>query len=210
MNRSLRLRLALCGTIVLSVMLSACSNRVGEGGSSETARFIDDALTLRDDSGLFRMAESERTVEGDTYITALYASADPDGRLVGRLVEPEIDQKASKLGPSDTVGVWSIAVIAKTIGRPSLPLLNRAAQTLRIPAEQPTTDADVAAIWYWADTVRTLRKANIATRVEAIARERLGNINLDHLRGHPYLIWRLWDAYSALDLLVPRDVTVLI
>ncbi len=183
----------MCTTLVFVICATGCAPN-GEGGSKgDGPELVADALALRDANGLFRMPEGERLAEGDAFTTAIYARSDPDGKLAeGTRGAAAKKPVADSTDPSLTTA-WSAAAL-------NLP----GGQAPVLPDKQLTADAEVAVLWYYADAVRILGRSQEADRSIL---DRLESIDLGAIRGHPYLVWRLWDTYESLGVPQPREVT---
>ncbi|MDQ0100327.1 hypothetical protein J2S96_004070 [Arthrobacter bambusae] len=76
-----------------------------------------------------------------------------------------------------------------------------------MPARQQDVGAEIAALWFWIDIGRMQSWSVIAGKSfveEAIIR--LGAIDLNSIMNKPYLLWRLFDSYSALQRERPLEL----
>ncbi|WP_394941205.1 hypothetical protein [Psychromicrobium sp. YIM B11713] len=170
---------------------------------------IQDILALRDVNGLFRMPESDQPPAGDLYATALYAGVDSSKKIVTDINPLAVDQKLKTTDLSEAPSFWSTVMLEKSVPKLSKKPIVAAAAKLRMPAIQNNTGAEVAAIWTFASSVKTLKELSIQVDVTEVSK-RLASINLMGIKPYPYLLWRVWDSYQSLDIKQPEELTALL
>lgn len=193
---------------VLTVLsLSACTASGSADNPPELDQVAQELIELRGPNGLIRMPEAGQGSTSDLYPTALYLES------IGDTLAADIDS-VELLNPAlgdpqqvDALTLWSAVEIQSAIGGMPTAELRNAIHSAVLPGKQETVDAEIGVIWLWADLIRSASEieASVVPGGEE-ARKRLASIPIETIREMPYLLWRIYDAYDALDMQPSADL----
>lgn len=196
----------LAALTVALLCLPACSAGLA-APTNDVSAIQDDLKKLQGINGLIRMPEGEDKERGDLYTTALY-SADLGSYLLAaddanRSVREALRGQTS----TDLPTLWSALKLLRA-ARASLPAeLDAGLVNAAIPPRQQDVGAEIAALWFWVDIGRMQGWSAIggrSFREEVLVR--LGAIDVNSIKNKPYLLWRLFDSYSALQMRKPSEL----
>ncbi|MFH5878818.1 hypothetical protein [Arthrobacter sp. NA-172] len=158
-------------------------------------------------NGLIRMPEGEGQERGDLYTTALY-SADLGSYLLAADNANKTVREALREQPAtDLPTLWSALKLIQAAGSTLPDELDAKLANSTIPPRQQDLGAEIAALWFWIDIGRMQGwSGNAGKSFGEEVLLRLGEIDVNLIKNKPYLPWRLFDSYSALQKPKPGDL----
>ncbi|WP_442544624.1 hypothetical protein ACSBOX_02360 [Arthrobacter sp. KN11-1C] len=157
-------------------------------------------------NGLIRMPEGEGQERGDLYTTALY-SEDLGSYLLADNANRTVREALGEQSTADLPTLWSALKLIRAAGAALPAELEKRLANAAMPPRQQDIGAEIAALWFWIDIGRMQGWSVIAGKSfveEALIR--LGAIDINSITNKPYLLWRLFDSYSALPKERPREL----
>jgi hypothetical protein len=204
-KRSIK-RLSLLTLIIFG--LSACSAGPFAPANDVTA-IKEDLLKLQGTNGLIKMPEAGDQERGDIYTTALYSDDLGSYLLAADEASKAVDEDVSGQDTTDLLTLWSALKLLKATGGTLSPALEAKLANAAIPIKQPDVGAEIAALWFWIDVGRMHDWSGTARRpaVEEV-NSRLEAVDVSFITNKPYLLWRLFDSYSALQKQKPVELQI--
>lgn len=192
--------------IAAMLCLTACSAGLS-APANDVSAIQDDLKKLRGINGLIRMPEGEGQERGDLYTTALYSEDFGSHLLAADNANRTVRNALGDQSTADLPTLWSALKLIRAAGA-ALPVeLEKRLASTAMPARQQDVGAEIAALWFWIDIGRMHGWSVIAGKSfveEALIR--LGAIDLNSITNKPYLLWRLFDSYSALQKERPLEL----
>ncbi|MFF2298099.1 hypothetical protein [Arthrobacter sp. NPDC058127] len=158
-------------------------------------------------NGLIRMPEGEGQERGDLYTTALYSEDLGSYLLAADNANRTVREVLSEQSTADLPTLWSALKLIRAAGAALPAELEKRLANDAMPPRQQDIGAEIAALWFWIDIGRMQGWSAIARKSfveEALVR--LGAIDVNSITNKPYLLWRLFDSYSALQKEKPSEL----
>lgn len=197
-------RLSLLTLTVLG--LAACS--AGPfAEANDVSAIKEDLVKLQGANGLVRMPESAGQERGDLYTTALYSDDLGPSLLTAGDASKVVDDDLGKQDTADLLTLWSALKVLKATGGELPGILDKKLADAAIPPTQQDVGAEIAALWFWIDLGRMRDWSGghrSASEREVVSR--LKAIDIASIKEKPYLLWRLFDSYSALKVQGPEEL----
>ncbi|MCZ9883012.1 hypothetical protein [Arthrobacter sp. B2a2-09] len=158
-------------------------------------------------NGLIRMPEGEGQERGDLYTTALYSEALGSYLLAADNANRTVREALTEQTTTDLPTLWSALKLIRAAGATFPAELEARLANGAIPARQQDVDAEIAALWFWIDVGRMQGwSAIVGKSLAEEALVRLGAIDVNSITDKPYLLWRVFDSYSALQKQKPSEL----
>ena len=108
---------------------------------------------------------------------------------------------------ADLPTLWSALKLIRAAGAALPAELEAGLVNAAMPPRQQDVGAEIAVLWFWIDIGRMQGWSAIAGKSFAEeALVRLGAIDGNSITNKPYLLWRLFDSYSALEKQKPSEL----
>lgn len=188
------------------VCLTACSAGLSEPANDVSA-IQEDLKKLQGINGLIRMPEGEGQERGDLYTTALYSENLGSYLLAADNAYGTVREALGAQSTADLPTLWSALKLIRAAGTALPADLEARLANAAIPPRQQDVGAEIAALWFWIDIGRMQGWSAIAGKSfveEALVRLRA--IDVNSITNKPYLVWRLFDSYSALQKQKPSEL----
>ncbi|MBB6407222.1 hypothetical protein HNP00_004574 [Arthrobacter sp. AZCC_0090] len=158
-------------------------------------------------NGLIRMPEREGQERGDLYTTALYSENLGSYLPAADNAKGTVREALGAQSTADLPTLWSALKLMRATGAALPGDLEARLANAAIPPRQQDVGAEIAALWFWIDIGRMQGWSAIAGKSfveEALVRLRA--IDVSSITNMPYLVWRLFDSYSALQKQKPGEL----
>ncbi|MGO4858571.1 hypothetical protein [Arthrobacter sp. 2MCAF14] len=192
--------------IVAMLCLPACSAGLS-APANDVSAIQKDLKNLQGINGLIRMPEGEGQERGDLYTTALYSEKLGSYLLAADNAYGTVREALGAQSTADPPTLWSALKLLRTAGAALPADLEARLANAAIPPRQQDVGAEIAALWFWIDIGRMQGWSTIAGKSfveEALVRLRAVDVN--SITNKPYLVWRLFDSYSALQKQKPGEL----
>ncbi|MFK4298702.1 hypothetical protein ABH924_003874 [Arthrobacter sp. GAS37] len=192
--------------IVAMLCLPACSAGLSAPANDMSA-IQEDLKKLEGINGLIRMPEGEGQERGDLYTTAVYSEDLSTYLLAADSANKSVREALSEQSTADLPTLWSALKLIRTAGAAVPAELEKKLANAAMTPRQQDVGAEIAALWFWIDIGRMQGWSAIAAKSfveEALVR--LGAIDVNSIVDKPYLLWRLFDSYSALQKEKPSQL----
>lgn len=200
-RRGARSGAALLGVAVLGLTACTASPSGSPPDPTSLDGVVQDLAELRGPNGLIRMPEANDGPVSDLYPTALFLESAGEYVTDGLDTPGVLEQGLKDPQRVDALTLWSAVEIQASVGGAPTAELRQAVSAAAMPAPQEGADAEIGALWLWSDLIRSAEALGLGPVPGAEqARTRLSAVVLDDISTSPYLLWRLFDAHTALDV----------
>jgi len=175
--------------------------------NNEISTIKEDVEKLRGANGLFRMPEGGDQERGDLYTTALFSENLGSYLPSSQVAVTAVGTTVMEQDTTDLLTLWSALKLLTASGGDMAPEIEAKLARVAVPPKQTEVGAEISALWFWIDVSRMHDWSRTDRNAAAGAvGTRLDDISVTSISDKPYLLWRLYDSYSALQRAKPADL----